>query len=73
MLDWFISLSIQVSKLKVSFHQEHYALQLLDKFNGWLLKYCANSKGEIITKDTPGIPGSVLHKGQLPFVQFKSI
>ena len=66
MLDWFISLSIQVSKLKVSFHQEHYALQLLDKFNGWLLKYCANSKGEIIMKDTPGIPGGVLHKGQLP-------
>ena len=66
MLDWFISLSIQVSKWKVSFDQAHYSLQLLEKFNDQLLKYCSNSKGEIITRDNPGLPGTVLHKGQLP-------
>ena len=65
-LDWFISLSIQVSKLQVSFHQEHYALQLLEKYDSWLLQLCATKDGKIITKDNPGIPGSVLHKGQLP-------
>ena len=65
-LDYFVSLSIEVTQTGVCFHQEHYVKQLLSKFNDYLVQFCSNGNGEIIGKDTTGVPGKVLSKQQLP-------
>ena len=51
-LDYFISLSIQISKYRVSFHQEHFAKQLVAAFNGELMEFCSKN-GVIQTAEVP--------------------
>lgn len=67
-LDFFISLSINVDRkhLRVSFHQEHFVIQLIKEFNSELMEYCSNKNGDIITKDLPMKPGLVLSKVDCP-------
>ena len=64
-LDYFISLSIQVSKYRVSFHQEHFVKQLLASFNGELMEFCSKG-GAICTSDLPMKPGVSLTKADCP-------
>ena len=64
-LDYFISLSIQVSKYRVSFHQEHFVKQLLASFNGELMEFCSKN-GVIQTAEVPMRPGVTLSKADCP-------
>jgi hypothetical protein len=65
-LDWFVGISIEISKFSVSYHQEHFVVQLLQKFKDLLLQFCGNGRGGIKTKSTPGVPGKVLSKASCP-------
>jgi len=65
-LEFFLSLTIEISDHTVSFHQKHYVEELLLKFHDYLETFCSKQNGEIIGKNTSGIPGSVLSKQDLP-------
>ena len=53
--------------MKVSFHQEHFVLQLVESFQDQLAAFgMVKADGSIIGKDTPAIPGQVLSKSMLP-------
>ena len=67
-LHFFISLQIDIDikHLRVSFHQEHFALQLVKEFQPELLKFCSDRNGNIILKDLPAKPGLQLSKESCP-------